>query len=231
MLESAVFAALAVYLSMPRHRVPVDPTPRWLGTVGRLRQLRRRGAAFDRRRSVQESDRVIEFTGAVVAELRGGHDAYKTWMRLWPASGLAGPPTSLEFQQEVDVAEVLRTAATAAPGRRGLDRVAACWQVAELSGSGLADGLSYVVESMLHEREVAAEIEGQLAGPRATVRLLTTLPVLALVLGESLGADPLQILLTTAQGWLCLALGLALATLGARWVNRQIHAVWPAPSR
>jgi tight adherence protein B len=106
-------------------------------------------------------------------------------------------------------------------------RMAACWEVAEQSGSGLADGLSYVAESLQHEREVAAEIEGQLAGPRATVRLLITLPVLALIVGESLGAQPVAVLFTTTYGWLCLGAGSMLAGAGWHWVNRQVQTASP----
>ncbi len=106
-------------------------------------------------------------------------------------------------------------------------RASACWEVAEHAGSGLADGLSCVAESLQHEREIAAEIEGQLAGPKATVRLLVTLPVLALIVGESLGAQPVAVLLTTQYGWLCLGAGLLLAGAGWQWVNRQVQTASP----
>ena len=105
--------------------------------------------------------------------------------------------------------------------------MAACLEVAEHSGSGLADGLACVIESLQHEREVAAEIEGQLAGPKATVRLLIILPALALLVGESLGAHPVAVLLTTPYGWLCLVSGSTLAAVGWQWVNRQVHSASP----
>ena len=102
-----------------------------------------------------------------------------------------------------------------------------CWKVAEQSGSGLTLALRQLVTALRHEADVAAEIDGQLSGPRATVRLLMVLPFLGLVMGEVLGADPLNILLTTPYGLGCLVAGMVLSVVGWHWVERQIAAVTP----
>jgi tight adherence protein B len=187
----------------------------------------RHGPSYERRRYGEETIRVIDFTIALAAELRGGQTPHRAWTRLWPSSGLSSDPPRRADVRNVDVRQLLRVAARSAPGRSGLMRMAACWEVAEQSGSGLADGLTCVAESLQHEREVAAEIEGQLAGPRATVRLLVTLPALALIVGESLGAQPVAVLLTTPYGWLCLGSGSLLSAAGWYWVTRQVQTASP----
>ena len=51
------------------------------------------------------------------------------------------------------------------------------------------------------EHDIAVEIDGQLAGPRATAKLLVLLPAFALFLGNSLGADPLTCYFTRCLVW------------------------------
>jgi tight adherence protein B len=50
------------------------------------------------------------------------------------------------------------------------------------------------------------------------------LPVFGIALGYSLGAKPLYFLTATPIGWLCLAAGLALTTLGLHWTTHLSKA-------
>jgi tight adherence protein B len=78
---------------------------------------------------------------------------------------------------------------------------------------------------MRHEHEVGDEVRGQLASVRATAWVLVTVPVLAVVMGQVVGADPLSVLLGTPLGAGCLALGAALAAAGWWWLSRQVESV------
>ena len=60
----------------------------------------------------------------------------------------------------------------------------------------------------------------QLAGPRATARTLATLPLIGLLLGVLMGADPIGWLLGSALGLGCLAGGAVLTGLGILWTSR-----------
>ncbi|MCX5212046.1 type II secretion system F family protein [Kitasatospora sp. NBC_00240] len=122
------------------------------------------------------------------------------------------------------------------PGGRGAAAVAACWQVTAGSGSGFADGLEQVAESLRAEQALAEEIEGELAAPRTTIAVLAVLPVLGLLLGATLGARPLDILLHTPAGLACLAGGAALEVAGLAWTARIVRtarggAAGPGPVR
>ncbi|WP_201736541.1 pilus assembly protein [Bifidobacterium xylocopae] len=57
------------------------------------------------------------------------------------------------------------------------------------------------------------------AMPKATVKLLSALPVLTLVLGSLLGAHPLAFLLKPGAGSICLLLGVACYLLGLLWMR------------
>ena len=61
-------------------------------------------------------------------------------------------------------------------------------------------------------------------GPKATVRLLSWLPVFGLLLGMALGVDPVGILLGNVMGTATFVSGLVLTTAGRLWSARLVAA-------
>lgn len=104
------------------------------------------------------------------------------------------------------------TTAGALPGA-----IAACRLTHEL-GAPLAEVLQRCAEGLTEAGHARAARAVALAGPRATARLLGWLPVLGLVLGAGIGADPLRVLLGGGLGSACLLAGVALMVAGRRWV-------------
>ncbi|WP_445153465.1 hypothetical protein ACTWLI_08385 [Arthrobacter sp. Hor0625] len=102
--------------------------------------------------------------------------------------------------------------------------LAACFDVAEASGCPLADVLARFAAHLEADEDAGAARQTALAGPRATVRILTWLPFLGLALGMLLGADPLAVLLGTPLGTAALVAGLALAAAGRVWSSRLVRA-------
>ncbi|TAK70038.1 MAG: pilus assembly protein TadB [Actinomycetota bacterium] len=123
-----------------------------------------------------------------------------------------------------DVAAGLRRDAQA-PGCDGLLLVAACWQVGEGAGAGLAASLDRLGQSMRATEDVRVALDAQLAGPRATARMLALLPVIGLLLGTLLGGEPVQWLCTTIPGVAVGAAGLALTALGLWWTAAIARSV------
>lgn len=66
-------------------------------------------------------------------------------------------------------------------------------------------------------------MQAQLAGARSTAVMLAGLPVLGLLLGTALGADPLHVLLHTGAGLGCLLVGGVLEGLGMWWALRIVR--------
>jgi tight adherence protein B len=163
---------------------------------------------------------VAALASALSAELRSGRHPEQAWGHVVSA-GVDLPGV---WVPGADVVLLLRRWAQR-PGWSGLGAVAVTWELANASGAGLSDALDRVAESMRHEEEVAAEVEGQLVTTKATAVVLATLPLLAVVLGSLLGADLLDVLLRTPVGWVCLALGLMLASGGSWWVAAQVTGV------
>jgi tight adherence protein B len=82
-----------------------------------------------------------------------------------------------------------------------------------------------LAEASRAAEEVRGELEVQLAGPRATARTLATLPLIGLLLGILMGADPVSWLLGSAIGLGCLAGGVVLTGVGIIWTGRIASAV------
>jgi tight adherence protein B len=134
------------------------------------------------------------------------------------------------------VSEAIRRAAPAA-FPRAVDRepriwleLAACFDIAEASGCPLADVLARFAAQLEVEDDADAARQTALAGPKATVSLLTWLPVMGLGLGMALGVDPLAMLFGTPLGMAAFAAGVALTIAGRIWSARLVHAAaGPAP--
>lgn len=142
------------------------------------------------------------------------------------------------------VGEAIRTAGAALGGRgkgkngqgrpSGNDRriwaeLAACFEIAEASGCPLAEVLTRFAAQLDAEDDAEAARQTALAGPRATVRLLTWLPILGLGLGVLLGVDPLGSLLGTPLGSAALAAGITLTAAGRMWSTRLVRSAAGPP--
>lgn len=101
--------------------------------------------------------------------------------------------------------------------------LAACVAVSERSGAALAGVLGRYAAQLESGLDSEAARETAMAGPQATVRLLTWLPAGGLGLGYVLGGDPLAVLLGSPLGWLAGAAGVALSLVGRFWSRALVR--------
>ncbi|MDR0847917.1 MAG: type II secretion system F family protein [Propionibacteriaceae bacterium] len=113
---------------------------------------------------------------------------------------------------------------SALPGSRGLARLARTWQVAHVSGASMAPTLAELRSQMEDEADHASVVAGELAGARATGRLMAVLPLVGLALGAAIGADPLAFF-ASLGGRICLMAGVGLACLGVVWSEKVARRV------
>ncbi|MEU9718863.1 hypothetical protein [Streptomyces sp. NPDC047976] len=172
---------------------------------------------------------VVELCGAVVGELRAGAQpggALTVAIRRTaagpggPGAAEAGVLAAAAFGG--DVAGALHQAARE-PGARGLAGMAACWRVSVDGGAGLAAGLDRLEGALRAERDREESLRAQLAGARSTTVVLALLPLVGLLMGTALGADPLRVLLHSPVGWGCLLAGGLLEALGLLWCRRIVR--------
>lgn len=110
-----------------------------------------------------------------------------------------------------------------AQGAQAWRGLAAAWQVATVAGASLAPSLRQFASSLRELAQTHRDISVALAGPVATARMVMVLPLIGVLFGLALGFDTLGTLFTTAPGWVCLVLGIALM-VGARLWNRRLVA-------
>ena len=197
------------------------------GSAGRLRRLlawgRSRldiGPAARRRRSASRAS-VMRALAGLAAELEAGQLPGPALIR----AGGPQPPwrhAISAVRAADDVAGALERDAKATPV---LLQLAACWRVAERTGSGLAASVSRLAVSARAAEDIRAALDGQLAVPRATARMLALLPLIGVGFGVMLGADPVGWLTGTGAGRACLVGGVALSLVGLWWTGRIATAV------
>jgi tight adherence protein B len=193
----------------------------------------RAATAIASRLSGQRSERgAVEICGALAAELRAGAAPQAALIAATAdearlvargrAAALLGEDVAGALAD--DAASALRAGSAEAGALSG---IAACWRVSADSGAGLADGLDRVAQLAAEGRRVADDLAAEVAAPRATARILAMLPFLGLLLGEMLGARPVQWLVSTPIGVGCLVLGSAFLTVGWFWSRRIVAAAAP----
>lgn len=99
--------------------------------------------------------------------------------------------------------------------------LAAAWSVAAEAGAPLAASLRALAVVLRDEAQLRRDVGTALAGPAASARLVTALPVVALGFGALLGFDTVGVLLGNPLGLACLVLGGVLLWAGSRW-NRGL---------
>lgn len=210
-LSGGVVAALLVQLA-------------WAARAGRMRAA--------------QSVASLEWVAAVAAELRAGRAPEQA---LAASTEHAAPVLKAALLSATrtaayggDVPRALREVALAlggpaqatdgqGPCADALLRVAAGWSLSQSSGCSLAAVLDAVETDLRSRQRHRREIDGLLAGPRATAALLAVLPVLGLVLGSSLGARPWHVLTSTGPGQLALVAGVTLDAVGVLWTARLVR--------
>jgi tight adherence protein B len=199
--------------------------PLVVGALGVPLVRRARRAARARRERERWADAVIALCGALAGEVRAGRQPGEALLRAARDSGGLGDAQAVVLAAARfggDVPGALTDAARR-PGADGLLGLAACWRVAVDRGAGLAAGLDRLEGALRAERDQRADLRAQLTGARSTAVLLAGLPLLGLLLGTALGADPLHVVLHTGAGLGCLLVGGALEGAGLWWALRIVR--------
>ncbi|MGW1616286.1 type II secretion system F family protein [Streptomyces sp. NPDC002285] len=195
------------------------------GAVGVPVLRRVRLAREVRRLRERRGDAVIALCGALAGEVRAGRQPGEALLLAARDSGGLGQAQAAVLAAARFGGDVPGALALAArqPGAEGLSGLAACWRVAVDQGAGLAAGLDRLEGALRAGRNQRADLRAQLAGARSTVVMLAGLPVLGMLLGAAMGAQPLRVLLHTRAGIGCLAVGGVLEGLGTWWALRIVR--------
>ncbi len=117
------------------------------------------------------------------------------------------------------------------PGDPAMAWLAVACRSAELGGAPVAGVLDAVATTLRADADGARARAAALAGPRATMAVLSWLPLAGCGLGLLMGVNAVAVLLTTRPGWGCLALGVVLWWAGRRWLGALLDRAEAASTR
>lgn len=184
------------------------------------------GRPYSRRLAIRWRAATTELCHALNAELAAGRAPGDALCRAVSWVEFPDPAALLPVVAAArDGGDVPATLLAAAPrhGGEGFRLLAACWRTGIEAGAGLT-ALIDTVEARLRAAEAhRQDVAAQLAGPRATVRLLAALPALGLLMGTALGMSPLTFLLSGPAGLACLLTGVTLNACGLWWTHHLVQ--------
>jgi tight adherence protein B len=178
-----------------------------------LRQRSEAGAAERRSRALAEA------LGALAAELRAGRpleEATATAVGSCP-----DPATAGALRPALRLGEPPPGPAVDDTGR-ALARLAAAVRLSASTGCSLAGVVTAVEDDLRARLHAGQELRSAVAGPRASATVLAGLPVLGLLMGSGVGADPWRVLTTTGTGTVLLVVGVGLELAGTAWSARLV---------
>jgi tight adherence protein B len=190
---------------------------------------RRRSSRRNRRRN-RESDDLIAGLGVLVAELRiGAHPARAFTCAGAEVSGSVGVAlctVAARAHLGGDVEGGLRAVADASVISAHWRRLAVCWNLAHQHGLAVSHLVGAAARDIAERQRFTARLDASLAGARATASILAILPLFGVLLGQLIGAGPIELLLGGGAGGWLLVMGVVLAALGLAWANRIVDSLY-----
>lgn len=185
--------------------------------------VRRRRRRWTQAR-VQESDVLQGALDVLVGELRvGAHPVAALSVAARESRGAIARALDAVAARALlgaDVAAGMRTegARLSSPGH--WERLAVCWQLAQTHGLGIATLIQAAQRDIAERERFRGRVEAGMAGARATAAILAGLPLLGVLLGHAIGAEPWQFLVAGPAGGALLLVGATLICAGLLWSDR-----------
>lgn len=190
-----------------------------LATLGVRRRLNRA-----RRRRNAEATALQDALDVLVGELRvGAHPVAAMTVAGHEAHGRIAESLNGVAARAVlgaDVPAGLRAEGRRSPSPGHWDRLAVCWHLAQTHGLAIAALMRAAQRDIAERERFRGRVEAGMAGARATAVILAGLPLLGVLLGHAIGAEPLGFLLSDGAGGWLLLVGTAFVCAGLLWSDR-----------
>ncbi|WP_350270706.1 type II secretion system F family protein [Brevibacterium sp. CBA3109] len=215
----AVLVALSIILS-----APLDPASR-LQDLLRTRQDEddsRRGGRQAKEDPEQEKLWAISAVENCAHLLKVGMTPQAVMATLSRQNAQLAPISrAISLGEEPGRAIATRGAALPQAAAEVFAGMSSVWTVSERSGAPAADMILRYAKAQRSTLDADRERRIAMAGPRATVRVLSWLPLIGVGLGLLIGVHPVELLLGL-PGRLSIGGGLALYFVGRWWMRRMM---------
>lgn len=186
-------------------------------------RLRRRRRTRGRRHEVQALAAGLD---VLVGELKVGAHPISAFA---VAGAEAGGPVGRSLQAVAtraglgaDVAQGIRAMSARSAAPDYWRRLAVFWHLAAEHGLAMSTLMRAAHRDIVDRQRFDDRMNAALAGARATAVILASLPVLGVVLGQLIGADPVGFLLGGGLGGVLLMVGVTLICAGILWADRIV---------
>lgn len=112
-------------------------------------------------------------------------------------------------------------------GEETAKQVQTLLEVTRSAGGPIAKTLDRLASVVNHQEQTRSELELAVAGPKASSRLVMSLPLLVFIGSGIAGIPIFKVLASSPLVWVSLSLGLLMFWLGARWTNRILDRAKP----
>lgn len=119
-----------------------------------------------------------------------------------------------------DVAAGLRAEGRRSSSPGHWERLAVCWHLAQTHGLAIATLMQAAQRDIAERERFFGRVDAGMAGARATATILAGLPMLGVLLGHAIGAQPLRFLLSGGAGGWLLVVGTTFVCCGLLWSDR-----------
>ena len=192
------------------HARPAAPAP---PAVGRRR-------IGDTRAAIAQVLAVLDLAGAALQAGCAAERAVELAVTELPV----GSPVRAILREVRPIPEAWRRVA-AATGAESVGLVARAWELSEQLGAPLAPSVATAAQLVRRSVRLQDRVETALAGPRATMRLLTALPLVGPLVGWAFGVDPMRLYWAGPVTQLATLAGLGLLLLGWLWCRALVRRV------
>ncbi len=173
-------------------------------------------AAGRRRRRDRATEQLLSAVSLMAAELAAGSSpgaAVMAGAEMSPDHAAALRALAARVEARAD------PSADAEPAAAEFAALEHAWRVAAATGAPLAQVWSRVARDLTQQIEQRRAVTTALAGARSSAALLAGLPVVGVLLGTAMQAEPLRVLATTSAGHVVLLLGVSLDAAGLGWTH------------
>lgn len=101
------------------------------------------------------------------------------------------------------------------------------WGLSAKLGGPILLALNRIADVFDRQQRNQREVQLAFSGPQATAKLVMWLPVLALLLGQAVGMNPIGAIFHSLLGALSVSLGLGLMVAGRQWTRRLLGRAVP----
>lgn len=102
-------------------------------------------------------------------------------------------------------------------------RLRSGWLLTRRHGVAFTPLIDALAADLAEQISADGERSGEVAGPRMSGYVMALLPLLGLALGAGMGADPIQVLLSSTLGNILLLVGVSLTCAGLLWSDRIVR--------